>query len=237
MPLTTLAATATPLSYGSPPVASKVANKREVDVSLEERGFFSTVANTSSSTAAPPIESTTICTMITGSYPTSTVPAFCRPSIFVNAPALASPTGTQTVLPTAVVTMGANSVHDKITCCTQCANYYNCYAWRFVPSYAEDPSSRLPGGFDPWVHGNCEIAYYTGNGTDEGVTTEGAASICPNGRLQDQLDGTNNKGSDPWINAMYYNGWNEGACGSVGDVIFATGSDAGFPDGDSLCSV
>jgi hypothetical protein len=172
-----------------------------------------------------------------GSYPRSTLPAFCHPSGFVNAPALASPTGAQAALPTAVVTLGANSVHDKVTCCAECANYYNCFAWRFVPSYNQTPSPRLPGGFDPWVRGNCEVAYYTGNTTEDAVTTDGAASLCPNGRLQGMLDGTSNVGRDPFSNGLYYNGWNDGACGDPGYNIFKSSSESGSPGGNALCSV
>ena len=118
------------------------------------------------------------------------------------------------------------------------------------------PSGQLPGGFDPWRHGNCEIAYYAGNGTsggtgseggdeeggdgdDAGVTREGAADICPNGRLKGVLDSSGNVegGSDAWFNGLYYNGWNQGACADLGSVIYAAGRDLGVGDGSRVCVV
>jgi len=247
-PLATLDPAATPITYTLPLTASKVppgpyhSDVEAVAVNSADADSTSTVpsAYVTQATATPSInastsDSTTVCTFIKGSYPESTLPAFCRPTMFVNAPALASPTGTQVALATAVVTMSANSVPDKVNCCAECANYYNCYAWRFVPSYEGHPSDRLPGGFDPFRHGNCEIAYYTGNTTSDGVTTEAAPSVCPNGRLQYMLNGTNNvKGQDPWIAGLYYNGWNDGACGNGGGIVFQRGRDKGYGD-KSVC--
>ncbi|KAI8629811.1 hypothetical protein F5Y19DRAFT_77308 [Xylariaceae sp. FL1651] len=244
-PLSTLAATATALSYGSPPSPSRVPpgahsqNSAVVDAKLKDPGSSISVSlgsSSSSTVTASSADTTTLCTTIHGSYPESTLPAFCRPSGFVNAPELATPTGTQAALPTAVVTLSANSVPDKVSCCGECANYFNCFAWRFVPSYVGTPTDRLPGGFDPWRHGNCEIAYYTGNTTQDGVTTDCAASICPNGRLLGMLNGTNNHQQDRWEDGLYYNGWNEGACGDAGNIVFQKGKDSGIGDVGALCS-
>ncbi|KAI1327094.1 hypothetical protein F5Y16DRAFT_372620 [Xylariaceae sp. FL0255] len=233
-PLPMLGTDQTPLTYGSPPTASKVppGDARVGIVRITASGTSSTTASPSSSlTSSGSIGS--VCTKVQGSYPASTLPGFCRPSNFVNAPALATPTGNQGALPTAVVTMGAESVVDKVTCCGHCAEYYNCYAWRFVPVYVGDPTVVEPGGFEPWKYGNCEIAYYTGSNSTEGVTTDCTASVCPNGRLLNQLNGTNNPQQNTWTDGLYYNGWNEGACGSTGDVIFEAGSDEGY--GEPVC--
>jgi hypothetical protein len=236
-PLATLDPTATPIIYTLPLTASKVPPgpyHSEVDAAAVPSAYV-TQAIAAPSINASASDSIPVCTLIKGSYPESTLPAFCRPTLFVNAPALASPTGTQVALATAAVTMSANSVPDKVNCCAECANYYNCYAWRFVPSYEGHPSERLPGGFDPFRHGNCEIAYYTGNTTSDGVTIEDAPSVCPNGRLQYMLNGTNNiKGQDSWIAGLYYNGWNDGACGNEGKIIFQRGRDKGYSD-KSIC--
>ncbi|GAP84421.2 hypothetical protein SAMD00023353_0702450 [Rosellinia necatrix] len=283
-PLSPLAATATPLSYGSPPTASRVpTGPRSVEAANALADCTSSTITTTTttttptaptSTGAPPsstttttntttgaIASTTICTKIRGQYPASTLPAFCRPALFANAASLGSPGGAAAPRPTAVVTMGANSVPDKVSCCAGCAAYYNCFAWRFVPSYVGTPSPRLPAGFDPWRHGNCEIAYYTGgytnnntitnttttiNGTGDGGGGGGGGgggeggvlpSICPNGRLRGVLAGGSlNAGHDPGLDGLYYNGWNEGACGDLGHVLFLGGKDSGIGDGSSLCA-
>lgn len=250
-PLAPLASTATPLSYGSPPTASKVPTGPRKEANPDPDCTSDTIPtptttgqpwSSSSLTRSSSAASTTICTVIRGRYPASTLPGFCRPTLFTNAPSLAQqqPTGQQSFppLPTAIVTMGANSVPDKVNCCAECAAYYNCFAWRFVPSYVGAPSDRLPAGFDPWRHGNCEIAYYTGDGTGvgaENVTREDAPSVCPNGRLRGTVRGSENPRLGSWFDGLYYNGWNQGACGEVGAELFLGGGDLGVGDESSLC--
>ncbi|KAI1271611.1 hypothetical protein F5Y07DRAFT_340042 [Xylaria sp. FL0933] len=250
-PLAHLAATETPLTYDDPPVPSRVPPSPHAKDSIAQADANANpcssaslsppvpkINSTSTSTLLPtpptpptslPSSSSTtkLCTVIKGSYPTSTLPAFCRPTLYANAPSLFSYSPSPSPSPsaahpvsTAVVTMSANSVPDKVSCCAACATYYNCFAWRFVPSYVGTPSERLPGGFDPWRHGNCEIVYHTGvddinmdmsmemeidagsengEGDEEGdgdgkggvtVTMKGAPQICPNGRLRRVLNGT-----------------------------------------------
>ncbi|KAI0809989.1 hypothetical protein GGR55DRAFT_147965 [Xylaria sp. FL0064] len=233
-PLAHLAATATPLTYDDPPVPSRVPpsphNKEDTNANpgpdCSSAALSSPVSKLSqtstllpSPTSTPVSTTTTLCTVIEGSYPTSTLPAFCRPTLYANAPSLFSPSPSAAhPVSTAVVTMSANSVPDKVSCCAACATYYNCFAWRFVPSYVGTPSERLPGGFDPWRHGNCEIVYHTGvddintntninagNEDEEGggdgdgdgdgdgkggVMVKGAPQVCPNGRLRRVLNGT-----------------------------------------------
>ncbi|KAI0544792.1 hypothetical protein F4679DRAFT_510568 [Xylaria curta] len=224
-PLSPLAPTAPPLSYGSPPTPSRVPPQRDE----EEVICTSTLPPLRSSPA-----SVSLCTIIKGSYPTSTLPSFCRPTLFANAPERPSPSAA------AVVTIGANSVPDKISCCAECASYYNCFAWRFVPAYVETtPTIQLPGGFDPWRHGNCEVAYYTGPREVEGGE-EDVPSLCPNGLvtgLNSTKGGKEEKGmaDAPWFDGLYYNGWNEGACSSLGNVMFLGGGDLGVGDEGSLC--
>ncbi|KAI0412508.1 hypothetical protein F5X98DRAFT_379709 [Xylaria grammica] len=250
--LARLAPTATPLSYGDPPSPSRVptglhnaANPGCASACLS----LPPTANQTSTSVTPTTTtvSTTICTIIQGQYPISTLPAFCRPTLFANAPALASPADPQAARPTAIVTMSANSVPDKVSCCGECATYYNCFAWRFVPAYVDAPSARLPGGFDPWRHGNCEIAYYTGNNRDQDgnialAAKDGIPRVCPNGQLRDVLNGTVNPdggdGSDPWRDGLFYNGWNSGACAAdLGDLVFLAGRDPGIGGESGLCRV
>ncbi|KAI0390772.1 hypothetical protein F5Y17DRAFT_41101 [Xylariaceae sp. FL0594] len=254
-PLVTLGPDAKPITYTLPLTASRapagpyrsgveaaVANTGDPSTHSaypSAYGAQETVTPSASASSSSASGLTKVCTSITGAYPMSTIPAFCRPTMFSNAPALASPTDPAVALATAVVTMSANSVPDKLNCCAECANYYNCYAWRFVPSYTGHPSERLPGGFDPFRHGNCEIAYYTGtNATSERsvTTTEDTPSVCPNGRIvQHMLSGSNNaREQDPWTAGMYYNGWNDGACGHGGAIVFRKGRDKGY-GGKSLC--
>ncbi|KAI0466279.1 hypothetical protein F4859DRAFT_332296 [Xylaria cf. heliscus] len=225
-PLGLLAATATPLSYASPPKPSRVPPPWNEEI-IPDPDCTSTLPPARSSAV-----STSVCTVIKGSYQTSTLPSFCRPTLFANAPERASPSSGS-----AVVTIGANSVPDKVSCCAECAAYYNCFAWRFIPSYLETPTDRLPGGFDPWRHGNCEIAYHTGE--REGEKGEGALvpSVCPNGLIRGNETGKGGRG-DPWFNGLYYNGWNEGACGGgLGSVLFLGGGDLGIGDESLLCHV
>ncbi|KAI1164659.1 hypothetical protein F5B18DRAFT_614850 [Nemania serpens] len=248
-PMAPLAASATPLSYASPPTPIRVPTtgpRRDADAPRPDCApSTSTLPSQSNpsprSSPAPspppsasPSASTTICTKIQGQYPISALPAFCRPTLFANAPALASPTPAR---PAATVTLGANSVPDKASCCAACAAYYNCFAWRFVPAFAGSPSDRLPAGFDPWRHGGCEVAYHTGNGTSGGGGGRaGGNALCPNGRLRGVLSGTTNPGRRPWFEGLYYNGWNQGACGDLGPVIiFSGGEDPGVGDAGALC--
>ncbi|KAI1748860.1 hypothetical protein F4782DRAFT_339616 [Xylaria castorea] len=233
-PLGPLAATATPISYGSPPTPSRVPPQRNEEVILN-----ADCTSTLSPFRSSPV-STSICTIIKGSYPTSTLPSFCRPTLFSNAPDRASPSASGAA---AVVTIGANSVPDKVSCCGECAAYYNCFAWRFIPAYVEEtPTDRLPGGFDPWRHGGCEIAYHTGDREEKGGEEDVVPSVCPNGLVTGGNDteggmGEKEKAGDPWFDGLYYNGWNEGACSSLGSVLFLGGGDVGIGDESSLCHV
>ncbi|KAI8948190.1 hypothetical protein F4801DRAFT_557854 [Xylaria longipes] len=233
-PLSPLASTATPISYGSPPQPSRVPPLRK-----EEAITVPDCTSTLSPPRPSPV-STSLCTIIEGSYPTSTLPSFCRPTLFANAPDRASPSSGS-----AVVTIGANSVADKVSCCAECAAYYNCFAWRFLPAYVETPTERLPGGFDPWRHGGCEIAYHTGD-TEEIEGEEAVVpSVCPNGLIRGngtedsavEDDAGKGKEGGPWFDGLYYNGWNEGACGGFGSVLFLGGGDVGIGDESSLCGV
>ncbi|KAI1349166.1 hypothetical protein F5Y01DRAFT_290132 [Xylaria sp. FL0043] len=267
-PLAHLAATETPLTYDDPPVPSRVPPSLHAKDTIAQANAnpcssaslsspSPKINSTSTSTllpspttpsTSPPSSSTTtkLCTVIKGSYPISTLPAFCRPTLYANAPSLFSPSPSAAhPVSTAVVTMSANSVPDKVSCCAACATYYNCFAWRFVPSYVGAPSERLPGGFDPWRHGNCEIVYHTGvddinmdmnmsinintgdeNGEGEGegdgkggvaVTMKGAPQICPNGRLRRVLNGTTTRDTG----ATGDSGSNVGSIGVGGDKWFA----------------
>ncbi|KAI0859703.1 hypothetical protein F4860DRAFT_481968 [Xylaria cubensis] len=235
-PLSLLATTATPLSYGSPPTPSRVPPPQQ----NEEEVILNADCTSSSTLSPPPLRSspvptitTSLCTVIKGSYPTSTLPSFCRPTLFANAPDRPSPSAEAA----AVVTIGANSVPDKISCCAECAAYYNCFAWRFVPAYVEQtPTPMLPGGFDPWRHGNCEIAYHTGD-REEGEDGEDVPNLCPNGLVAgwNGIEEVNGNANAPWFDGLYYNGWNEGACSSLGDVLFFGGGDLGVGDEGSLC--
>ncbi|KAI1500220.1 hypothetical protein F5X99DRAFT_255268 [Biscogniauxia marginata] len=230
-PLKTREVTATPLSYPSPPTP----------ISVPVSGATSPAAAATAAQIKKPAAASAAssgdgagCTSIGGGYPTQTVPAFCNPSQLVNAPTLASKSGL------AVATVTVSGVTNKLDCCAECAGIYNCFAWQFKPVYSGKPSERLPGGFDPWGRGDCEALYYTGPvDGDGGVSTDGAASVCPNGRLEDMLVGTNNTEVGPdgeterWSN-LYFNGWNHGSCGDA-KGIFEGGTDPGVGDADSLC--
>ncbi|CAJ2499743.1 Uu.00g025960.m01.CDS01 [Anthostomella pinea] len=247
--LETLDATATPLSYASSPTPISVptagATAAEFVAPAE---FMVEEASCTSSTgteAAPKSTSTSasvsVCISIGGDYPTTTVPAYCNPSHFSNAPALMTPTGTDDAsIPTATANLTISNVHDKMECCAQCTRIFNCFAWHFVPVYTQASTDKLPGGFDPWGYGNCELKYHTGGVDDASgkVCTDGAASYCPNGRLEGMLNGTSNVAgpdgeTERWSN-LYYNGWNDGACSAAKD-IFVDATDPGIGDEDSLC--
>ncbi|KAI0204350.1 hypothetical protein F4808DRAFT_338915 [Astrocystis sublimbata] len=244
-PLDLLPSAAPTLSYANPPQPIHVGPPPDMDQKIVPEAPCTDEAPTPRSSLAsssPPPPSSTphplslsdpVCTVIKGSYPTSTIPAFCKPSLFANSPSRAIPQSGS-----AVVTLKANSVPDKLSCCAECASYYNCFAWKFLPAYNETPSESLPAGFDPWRHGNCEIAYHTGAMEHEGE--EGRTpSICPNGVVNGGISGASRpvaRKADPWFDGLYYNGWNEGACSAeLGRVIFRGGSDAGR--GISLCNV
>lgn len=77
--------------------------------------------------------------------------------------------------------------------------------------------------------------YYTGNGTGGGASRLKGNELCPNGRLPGVLNGTTNPGRRPWFEGLYYNGWNQGACGGLGPVLFSGGEDPGFGDVSAIC--
>ncbi|KAI0002859.1 hypothetical protein F4779DRAFT_602621 [Xylariaceae sp. FL0662B] len=233
--LGTLDPTQTPLTYPSPPTpimlpTRPVAANAAQDIKAQE---------TPAPSAAVLDDASSVCTSIGGDYPTATIPNFCAPSVLVNAASFLPRS-----LPTATATIGG--VSNKLDCCVQCADMFNCVAWKYKPVYTKTPDARLPGGFDPWGRGDCEAIYYVGS-MDENrdVVEDGAPSLCPNGKVGGILDGTTNGkagsgtggyGGNPqsWTN-LYYNGWNEGACGEPVDP-FRDGQDAGTGDADSICS-
>ncbi|KAK7753023.1 hypothetical protein SLS62_004972 [Diatrype stigma] len=237
--LGTLAASQTPLSYASPPSAIPVPGAppaAAAEVHQQQQALASASSSTPAGDAPTPV-----CTSIAGSSPTATLPSFCEPSLHVNAASFLQPRASDLGAALANVTIATSP--DKVGCCAECARLYNCVAWRFVPVYQGKPTPHLPGGFDPWGQGNCDIVYYTGNAEDpdSGVTTDGAADLCPNGRVGELLDvnGTSanvpgpNGETDRWSN-VYYNGWNEGSCGAPGNV-FESGAAEGRGDPDTLC--
>ncbi|KAI1338384.1 hypothetical protein F5Y15DRAFT_417028 [Xylariaceae sp. FL0016] len=231
-PLETLEASATSLSYASPPKPITVTPAAAATVAARADSVSGTTPTATTTTTT---STGAFCTSIGGNYEPTTIPAFCNPSLLSNAPSLAASSGL------AVATMTVTAVTNKIDCCATCGKIYNCAAWKYVPVYTGKPSPKAPGGFDPWGHGNCEIVYHTGAADASGVTTNGTASVCPNGKITDGIlaNGTSNvpgpKGeTERWMN-LYYNGWNEGACGSARDV-FTEGSNPGTGDADMLCS-
>ncbi|KAI1089403.1 hypothetical protein F5B19DRAFT_495423 [Rostrohypoxylon terebratum] len=240
--LTTLGADQTPLSYASPPTAITVPTRSAVKAAVATGVPANAEASSSPSPAPTSGSATSVCTSIAGSYPTATIPNFCNPSAQVNAASLAP---ARTDLPTATVTVGG--VSNKLDCCVQCADIFNCVAWRFVPVYTQQPNAHLPGGFDPWGRGDCEAVYHTGNPTNEtsiGVVKatkdDETANLCPNGKIGEILAGgrsngtTNGTSAGSWMN-LYYNGWNEGPCAEP-VAPFKSGHDAGRGDADDLCS-
>ncbi|KAI0473515.1 hypothetical protein GGR56DRAFT_535259 [Xylariaceae sp. FL0804] len=248
-PLQTRASTATALTYGSSPSPSSVPTAAAPAAAavvraaaVEDRRAY--VADGSSSSSST---SSSVCTSIAGSYATTTVPGFCNPSALVNAPSLlaaaSSSSSGQPPLALATATIAA-AASGKLDCCAACAAIYNCVAWRFVPVFVGDPSPELPGGFDPWGRGACEAVYHTGGVDDDDgvVTLDGAADVCPNGRVRRGVlangtaDVAGPGGSTRRWSNLYYNGWNEGACGDA-EGVFATGTNPGTGDSDTLCSV
>ncbi|KAI8961166.1 hypothetical protein F5Y11DRAFT_241601 [Daldinia sp. FL1419] len=234
--LTSLRPDQMPLSYASPPTAIPVPTRLlPPGQAAVETGIQAEVADVSepepaAQTDAP--SATSVCTSIGGSYPTATIPNFCNPSAQVNAPSLIT---SRTDIPTATVSVGA--VSNKLDCCVQCAGIFNCVAWSFVPVYTQAPNAHLPGGFDPWGRGDCEVVYHTGNPDDEAGTAHdnSAANLCPNGKVGELLaisGSATTNGS--WTN-LYHNGWNEGPCAEP-VAPFDSGKDAGRGDAANLCS-
>ncbi|KAI0169397.1 hypothetical protein GGR52DRAFT_519938 [Hypoxylon sp. FL1284] len=242
-PLTTLGAEQTALSYDSPPTPITVPTR---PAALDAAPAKATGIQDSVAAGDKALDATaSVCTSIGGVYPTATVPNFCNPSALANAVDFLPARGN---LPTATVTVGA--VSNKLDCCVQCANIFNCVAWRFKPVYTQAPNAHLPGGFDPWGRGDCEAVYHTGNPDEEEadgvilVTTprDETANLCPNGKVGEVLTGSDNGGStnssshaaSSWTN-LYYNGWNEGPCAEP-VAPFEGGEDAGKGDAANLCS-
>lgn len=234
-PLETLAASQTALSYATPPSAIPVPEAPPAAAVLAVaagEGEDSTPSAVQQEEEA----ATSVCTSITGSSPTATLPSFCEPSLHVNAPEFLTPRNESLAL--ANVTIGTAA--DKIACCVECVRLFNCVAWRFNPVYVGEPTERLPGGFDPWGRGSCDVVYYTGGiDPENGVTEDGAADLCPNGKVGEVLEGSANvpgpdgNSTDRWTN-VYYNGWNQGSCGAPVNV-FESGTNAGKGDPDTLC--
>ncbi|KAH9892184.1 hypothetical protein F4778DRAFT_328368 [Xylariomycetidae sp. FL2044] len=245
-PLSSLATAATPLSYATPPTRISVtSDAQETDGGLAAKDYEVVAPATATTTASIATSSlddgAAKCTSIAGDYPTTTVPSFCAPSILRNAPELNSSPALE-ALPLGNFTV--DGVADKLECCARCATVYNCVAWQFVPAYAGEPSDALPGGYDPWGRGDCDILYHTGTPGAPGyegnvtVTAEGEASVCPNGVMSGLLAGSENPVNGTtwersWSN-LYYNGWNEGACGMPDGDRFVGGTDLGY-DASALC--
>lgn len=241
-PLTTLGADQSPLSYASPPTAITVPTRHHtlVNGAVQTRGVEVKAETPSATTAVDVPGATAVCTTIAGNYPTATIPNFCNPSAMVNAPGFLP---ARSNLPTATVTIGA--VSNKLDCCVQCADVFNCVAWRFVPVYTQTPNAHLPGGFDPWGRGDCEAVYHIGNPKDEVATgiisvvdDQQTANLCPNGNVGEVLAGSDGdgvtNGTDSWMN-LYYDGWNEGPCANPA-APFEAGQDSGKGDADKLCA-
>ncbi|KAK8016952.1 hypothetical protein PG993_015141 [Apiospora rasikravindrae] len=174
------------------------------------------------------------CTTVTGSYPATTVPAFCNPALHTNAPTLVNPNN----MPMATMTVGA--VSNKVDCCSSCAGIFNCVAWQFVPVHTQEPSEKLPGGFDPWGRGDCQVVYHTGAPDEaKNVTTTDALAVCPNGKVHEMLSGSNNPevaegaSKEQWNN-VYFNGWNQGSCGMPLNAG-QSGDSPGMGDKSNLC--
>ncbi|KAI1761174.1 hypothetical protein GGR53DRAFT_42122 [Hypoxylon sp. FL1150] len=238
-PLTTLGANQTPLTYDSPPTAITVPT-RPAAAAAEATGVqVKEVATQKGDALATTVS---VCTSIGGSYATATIPNFCNPSALANAPDFLA---ARDNLPTATVTFGA--VSNKLDCCVQCANIFNCVAWRFEPVYVGTPNAHLPGGFDPWGRGNCLAVYHIGDPDQEeaaGVLLATApksetANLCPNGKVGEILSGSDNgdntteDATGSWLN-LYYDGWNEGPCAEP-VAPFGSGSEDGKGDKESLC--
>lgn len=239
--LTTLGAAQTPLSYGDTPSPSYVPT-RTLPPAAEATEAKVVAAQDDD---APPT-SVSVCTSIAGVYATATIPNFCNPSALANAPDFATDTAS---MPAATVSIGG--VSNKLDCCVQCADIFNCVAWKFVPVYTQKPNAHLPGGFDPWGRGDCVAMYHTGapqtaspaGGNILAVTSEETANLCPNGKIGEILAGSENAGGaqnssaeavSSWSN-LYYNGWNEGPCAEP-VAPFETGTDSGRGDQESQCS-
>ncbi|KAI1856712.1 uncharacterized protein JN550_013679 [Neoarthrinium moseri] len=188
---------------------------------------------TASPTTATDGASTKTCTRITGASPTTTIPSFCQPSAHVNAPAFANGTAAGSLPPLATQTVAA--VANKLDCCAECAGVLNCVAWSFVPAYIQEPTPQLPGGFDPWGRGKCEVVYHVGvpgaggDATADPAQDPAAAAVCPNGRVANLLDVEKSAGP-----GVYYGGWNQGPCGSAA-LEWTDGTDPGKGDEASLC--
>ncbi|KAI1383926.1 uncharacterized protein F4822DRAFT_55627 [Hypoxylon trugodes] len=231
-PLTTLNSQQTPLSYASPPTPITVPTR----VNPPGSAGAAQASKVQAEEAAAPADTgaTAVCTTIAGDYPTATIPNFCNPSAHINAASFVPDRVSN--LPTATVTIGA--VSNKLDCCVQCAEIFNCIAWSFVPVYTQAPNARLPGGFDPWGRGDCQAVYHTGNPDNTTAAGEDTANLCPNGKVGEVLAVNASANTDgnatSWSN-LYYNGWNEGACAEP-VAAFEGGSDKGMGDPDSLCS-
>ncbi|KAK8133102.1 hypothetical protein PG999_001275 [Apiospora kogelbergensis] len=194
----------------------------------------SCLLSSSSSVKPAAAAATPPCTTVTGSYPATTVPAFCNPALHTNAPSLVNPGN----MPVATATISA--VSNKMDCCTSCAGIFNCVAWQFMPVWTGKPSEKLPGGFDPWGRGDCQVVYHTGQPDDaKNITTSDALAVCPNGKVHEMLSGSNNppaaqdNSTQQWNN-VYFNGWNQGSCGmplNAGE----SGDSPGMGDKSSLC--
>ncbi|OTB02956.1 hypothetical protein M426DRAFT_24185 [Hypoxylon sp. CI-4A] len=227
-----ISADQTPLSYASPPtpitVPTRLRHQGVVEAAYTPSPYNADKSVPSVTAQVDDVPTATpVCTSIAGVYPTATIPNFCNPSFLSNAPSLAAPTS----LPLANVTIGA--VSNKLDCCVQCANIFNCVAWRFVPVYTQKPNAHLPGGFDPWGRGDCEAYYHVGDPESDSIAgSDKTANLCPNGVTGGLLSGTGS-GTDSW-DGLYYDGWNEGPCANP-TAPFDSGEDAGQGDSANLC--
>ncbi|KAK6860629.1 hypothetical protein PG995_004265 [Apiospora arundinis] len=232
-------ATTPAVQDSSPLSAAADALPSFVDLALPRASVSSACSCLLSSPSSSPVKraaaaATSPCTTVTGSYPATTVPAFCNPALHTNAPSLVNPGN----VPVATATVGA--VSNKVDCCASCAGIFNCVAWQFVPVYQGQPSEKLPGGFDPWGRGDCQVVYHTGAPDEaKNVTTTDGLAVCPNGKVHEMLSGSNNppeaqgNSTQQWNN-VYYNGWNQGSCGMPLNAG-QSGDSPGMGDKSSLC--
>ncbi|KAJ9604282.1 hypothetical protein H2200_011116 [Cladophialophora chaetospira] len=152
---------------------------------------------------------TATCTSYSAS-PVKTYPAFCAPSLQVNAPQPNAHANWK-VTPTF-------SVASKMDCCDACANVFNCVWWKF------DFGTKGNG----WSPGQCHYAYYIGKAGD--IANE-APAICPNGLTQGIGANYPYPGKEAPNNQP---GYNFGPCGNVAN-LFESSQDFGYPDDYQDC--
>ncbi|KAK8103597.1 uncharacterized protein PG998_010630 [Apiospora kogelbergensis] len=253
---------ATPLTYGSPPTASPVPGSpgcfghtgdtpcavsgavsgQKPSLPTPSSMLHNVLAEQDPSSAAAPLPS-----FVDSTNPPASVSSACscllsssssvKPAAAAATPPCTTVTGSY---PRHHATATISAVSNKMDCCTSCAGIFNCVAWQFMPVWTGKPSEKLPGGFDPWGRGDCQVVYHTGQPDDaKNITTSDALAVCPNGKVHEMLSGSNNppaaqdNSTQQWNN-VYFNGWNQGSCGmplNAGE----SGDSPGMGDKSSLC--